>query len=368
MRELTNTLLAAQKFQAVRDDVPRGYRKPYIELIFHNKDGSDVVDYSDRRIGIIHTRELSRTAIQRSYATIYLRNEDRAIQDLKGYWIEIAYGDYTEVGPEAEPTSRLWVKSQYQMSSPNNFTMGLELRGQEDILRQPSLTNPNAPYHYDKTEDLTIKFLMLAQIQAAGMELSALYEDDGIIDTLLPVFEINRTLILPTLDGFVPTASHETYEDVIVRLLWMTRHYLIAIPYGEVPTYKLIYYPTIKGDREAHETYYSYQQNYFYEFVYRENLTDPNNFLAYCDIDPLTGLFNDPPIIGNAKDEEAYELYPKVSISWHLDISQQGDADTRASCLLSRSMMSNRGGRLLTPQDSRVELLDIVETLDTRGH
>ena len=366
MRELSPTLLAAQRFEGDGDEIPAGYRKPYIELIFHNKDSSDVVDYSDRRIGIIHTRELSRTAIQRSYATIYLRNEDRAIQDLKGYWIEIAYGDYTTVGPEAEPTSRLWVKSQYQMSSPNNFTMGLELTGQEDILKQPCLINKDAPYHYQKYVDSIIFDIMTAVIHDVDVFLSFFHEDDGIIDTLLPQFEINRTLIIPTLDGFVPTASHETYEDVIVRLLWMTYQYLRAVPGQTMPWYELVYYPTIKGDREAHETYYSYQTPWFYEFVYRENLTDPNNFLVYCNIDPLTGLFSDPPIIGSAKDEEAYALYPKNRITWALDISQQGDANTRADCLLSRSMMSNRGGRLLTPQDSRVELLDIAMVYDGR--
>ena len=72
-------------------------RKPYLPLVFTSKDGLTTVDYS-----YVHVSTTNRLLyIEHSEfpyddsAIIILQNNDLAVPDLKGYWVEIGYGDNT---------------------------------------------------------------------------------------------------------------------------------------------------------------------------------------------------------------------------------------------------------------------------------
>lgn len=370
MREISQTYYNAQTFCGCQTVLP-GHRDPRIELLFDNPLGG-YVDYSDRWEAVDHEEWIDSQAIGRSQATIILRNNDNLVQDLRGYSVDTRFGEITAVGYESELVPRLFVHTQNFHSSTSKYYVEINLLGLEDMLDQPCILNTaDAPYHYAHYVDMTI-FGMMQHILGAGVTLQAPYgiqlyedyQDDGIINTFMPDFKINDTLFLPNYEsGVTSTTSHETYRDVLLRLLWMTKQYMVA-ENGQ-RGYKLKF-PSVEDP--IHETYYSYQQPYFYELIHRENLTNPNNFIVYCDIDPETGLFrNAGQPIGNAKDEEAYALYPKVNQSWAPDITQQYDADLRAQVLLERSQIRNKGGRLITPIDMRVELMDKVKTFDARA-
>jgi len=376
MRTITSTLLNAQLLVGCTG-VPAGFRVPYIETVFYSIGGS--YDYSARRLFTTYTLELSETAISKGSMTIYLLNDDNLVEDLTGSYIDLYIGDITSVGPEGRKLPRMYVKSQNRVSSPNSFMVSVECVGQEDILKQPYIFNTDAPYHYSHWADSSPGGIIGAVLQHNDIYLSTFYNDDGQIDKQLSDFEINKTLRIPTVEEGVPQSAysllspHETYEDVIVRLLWFTYQYLIAMEGQTKPWYKFVYPATVKGDRVPDLTYYSYKDPIFYEFQHRTNLTDPNNILVYCDIDYELGIFNSPLLIGNAKDDDAYAKHPKVDIRWAGAVKRvgndnaQADADTRANVVLSRSKMNNHGGILIIPHDMRPELLDLVEVLDGRN-
>jgi len=364
MREISSALLTAQQGSK---------RIPYVELIFHKEDGSDSIDYSDRRVLIKqHEEHLN------EYATIILRNDDHAVQDIKGWWVEMllgdkfftegAYGAKTITGLEGHKIGRLWVKSQMDLSSTGikNYSskkmIVLELDDKK-LEETPCLLpgyNMLAPYHYVKIDEgFTPSWMIGYCVQQINFGMEYSEEDDGFINSFIyAVFIIN--------EKSYQTGKYESLKDVVERQLSYTKCYLRKKPsLTETASgmYKVVY-PT--DNDPINETYYSYQQPYFYEFVYTKNVVIPNKILSYCNYNYELETWDDL-IVGVAEDQESIDAYGEVPFMfWAPEVTTQGEADFVAEAYLRRQKIASRGGRLIISLDHRVELFDRVKVFDAR--
>jgi len=346
-RSVSETYLAAQQAAS---------KTPYFKLLFkHTGDNdvdlsSDSSAYGNRIILIDHVEEP-----YNDYATIIFRNKDRDIPQLIGYWIEIGYGYVTGAGKEYlgdgtnEPASpRMWVKHQQTVSAGGKLWELLELEGMWTKLRENLIRLGSPPlYTASYTEDTIYDIIgyILGEIDPA-MTLNALVEDDGIIDSLQPQFDIN--------------AQPFEYADAIIyRLLNMTASYLKPLDDLEWE----IKYPT---DEDAADlTFYSNAVPYFYEYIERTNALIPNHFLVYGN-EGDDGLWADY-IVGEASDDDEIAAYADViRVVLSGSLTSQDDVDNRAQALLYRARFEQLAGRMVAPNDSRLELYDNIAIVDSR--
>jgi len=346
-RSVSETYLAAQ--QSLN-------KTPYFKLLF--KHGETTVDlssdnstYGNRLILIDHVEE-----VYNDYATIVFRNKDRDIPNLLGYWIEIGYGYVTGAGKEYlgdgtnEPAPpRIWVKHQQTVSAGGKLWELLELEGMWTLLRETLIRLGSPPlYTASYTEDTIYDIIgyILGEIDPA-MTLEALAEDDGIINSLQPQFDIN--------------AQPFEYADALIyRLLNMTASYLK--PLDEMRWE--IKYP--QSDDAIDLTYYSAQAPYFHEYIERRNVLIPNHIYVFGNAgeDGLWASY----ITGEAEDASEVASYADIiKVILAGSLTQQADVDARASALLARAKFEQLAGRMVAPHDGRVELYDNISILDSRG-
>ena len=331
-------------------------RIPYVELVFHSNETPDYVDYGDRCLGGEHHEEPFN-----GYATILLRNNDNSVQDLRGYWIEIGYGDKLTPGTrprEAETTARLWVISQTDISFPGTKITTLELKDGWEILKKPVLEpyNLEAPFHFHRWTNATVWQIVATLLLGAGFQLEDLVGTptfDPAFVEFIPEFTINEEATIPT--------SYISYKDAILTLLNMTSTYLRP---KRGKAFEAVF---PKEDDPVDVTYYSYQTPWFKEFDYRRNVVVPNHIFVYCDF--TGGVWNPPFLVGIARDKVLPAYLDVDSMhSFYIagDVRTQADADRRAQAILDRIRIQSRGGRLIIPHDCRVELFDMVKVVDTR--
>ncbi len=354
-RSVSGTFLTAQQ---------AAFNTPHYELNFTSKDGNTTVDlstnsatYGNRILLIDHTEEP-----YDDYATIILRNVDRTIPSVKGYWVEIGYGynvsstpHYLGDGTNEGAPPRLWVKHQQTISAGGKLWEVLELEGMWAKLRETLIRLGNPPLYtksYTTDTIYTVIGLIIAECKGSGvaMSLAALGEDDGIINSLQPQFDINA---LP----------FEYAAPIIYRLLHMTASYLKGLDDLEFE----IKYPQ-SGD-SVDLTFYSDAVPYFYEYLERINVLNPNHFLVYGN-EGADGLWtnylvSDDATYGIDQTEiDAYDEIYKVILAGSL--TTQASVDSRASSLLARAKFEAMAGRMYAPHDARVELYDKLAVYDER--
>jgi len=354
-RSVSETFLAAQNAAT---------NTPYCKLVFTSKDGGTTVDlstdssaYGNRILLIDHTEEP-----YDDYATVILRNADRAIPNIKGYWTEIGYGYVTSAGNEylgdgtnegAPP--RLWVKHQQTISAGGKLWEVLELEGMWAKLRETLIRLGDPPlYTQSYTTDTVYDIIgyIIAECEGSGvaMSLNALVEDDGIIDSLQPQFDINAQ-------------PFEYAASLIYRLLNMTASYLKPLDDLEWE----IKYPQTTDAVDL--TYYSYQAPYFYEFMERVNVLVPNHFLVYGN-EGADGLWTNllTSASPNGVDQGEIDAYDEIyRIVQAGSLTTQASVNARAASLLARAKFEQMAGRMFAPHDARLELYDRIRTEDTRG-
>jgi len=347
MRDLSGTSLLAAQTTGVKK------RKPYIYLLFTSYLDSTEYDYTfdpasttNRLLKINHEEWLTS-----GRATITLRNDDRAVPNLEGYWTEIGYGDYTVAGGnEYKQTARLEVKSQVETSAPGILRVVLELEGTWEALdEQPFQISGTSPpllqYTYTSTTPYNIITDLLDEI---SFTLAALAVDDGVMDTLQPSFSVNR-------------AGYESLKGAILRCVDMTSEYLRASSGVE---FEAIYPQVTDG---IDETYYSDMAHWFYTYSFRRNLLIPNHFKVFGNRG-TDGLWTSV-VTGEDSDTDEINKYRDVTgLSTAALLTTEAAADTRASGLLLDAKTKIFAGRLTTPHDIRVQVLDRVQVIDSRGY
>ena len=349
VRSISGTLLAAQNAASVT---------PYIKLLFTSKDAGTTVDlstdssaYGNRILLIDHTEEA-----YDDFATIILRNHDKAIPDIKGYWTEIGYGlvtgsgnEYIGDGTNEGATPRIWVKHQQEISAGGKLWTVLELEGMWARLREMLIRIGDPPLYTKSYTTDTIYTIIGLILTELSMTLNALGEDDSIIDALQPQFDMN-------------TQPFEFADSLIYRLLHMTKSYLKGLDDLEWE----IKYPQTSDAVDL--TYYSNTAPYFYEYMERKNVLVPNHFLVYGNSGD-DFLWTDyivsasPNGVDQAAIDEYQEVY-KVILAGSL--TTQADVDNRADALLARAKFEALAGRLYAPHDCSLELYDKVQIQDFR--
>ena len=330
-------------------------RTPYIGLTFTSPDGGTTYDYSvtngttDRTLSIDHT-EMPYT----SGATIVLDNHDRAVPDLRGYWVQPDYGDVTGSGNEGEETARLWVKKQNESSAPGQLQVSLELEGMWEVLDEIEWKlagdAPFYQYAYDTATPLTI---MQACFTRAGMTLNCTV-DDGIIDTVAVYFFVN---------GASTQGEFDSLKDVVYRALSLTKCYIRLLP----DMVAEVVYPQ-EADA-VDETYYTVSTTgYIPSYQYNERMTllVPNKITVVANADAWD-------VTATAEDTAQQALYDpdgtgEINKTWVIaKITNSTDAGKIAAALLTREKAELLSAYGVTPHDARVQLYDKEQFIDTRG-
>lgn len=211
------------------------------------------------------------------------------------------------------------------------------------------------PYENSFVATHTVEELIKLLIEGLGwtwvaVGSKAYNTSDGIIDVFKPVFDVNQM-------------GYETGAALLYRLIWMTKHYLRPKPNK---TFESVYPQTSDA---ADEIYYSYQANWFYEYVEKTILLIPNSIVVLCNEDPMGGWNTEdyPLIVGTASDAAQIAKYTEVVQPFIVgSIDNQTDADNRANVILTKLQSEILGGRLVAPHDCRVELYDRISVWDTR--
>lgn len=330
---------------------------PYIKLKFTSKDGSTTYDYSTRILSLEHHEEPFK-----DYAYIIIRNDDLAIPDLTGYWVQIGYGFYTgnnvaepdgdTAGNEYSYSARLWVKNQREVSMQGVLQVILYLEGVWVMMAERYLIgSANPPYYDDDPYETSTIYEILEDIIETELTkvgytflLSALGDqDDDIINDYIPTLVIN-----------VP--GMETFRVIVQRLVDMTHCYLRS---RANLTFE-VRYPTAIDSVDA--TFYSYQQPYFKEYTEVRNAIVPNKITVFANEE---GGWN---IQGQAEDSNQIARYVETEdFLLAGDITDSTDAINRASAILTKQKSDLLGGRLIIPHHCGLELYDRVEIRDTRG-
>ncbi|KKM76606.1 hypothetical protein LCGC14_1378470 [marine sediment metagenome] len=342
-------------------------RKPYTRAVFTSKDEGTTYDYSfdpsvttNRFFHIEHY-----ILVYDDYATIVLMNEDNAVPDLRGYYVDVGYGYDTSgdggSGNEKSDTPRLWVYSQHHVSAPGQEIVILLLEGiwrrMARKLVDVEATLPliyHLPGNYRTFNTLTIYGLIqYLVVTIYGYTLQALgTEDDGIVDNLPVEFNIN-------------VSAFDYMNSMLMRLVAMTKTYLIATPNKQ---FKVVY-PEI-GDA-VDFTYYSDQIPEFLEYTERKSVLLPNHIIVYGNyVEPtlenglVTGWEN---IITSEVSEVGTDEEDVLEIQVAQGIRSQGALDDFRDSLMQKAKAQTVSGRMTGPMDIRVELIDRLEILDSRN-
>ena len=333
MRSISSTLKAAQEATSVT---------PYVRVVIGG------VDYSGRILQLEHHEEP-----YRDRATLVLRNDDRALDDvdLRGEYFEIGYGCVTGSGNEYSNAPGLWVKSQQFTSAEGTLVCRLGCEGMWMLLREMHVMITGNPPAYDIPYDRTHTVYQLIGLVLADVDftLEALgTQDDGIINTFKPLFDINE----------IP---YEIAALVLYRLIQMTNCYL-RMKAGKVVK---VVYP--HEDDAVDETFYSDQAHWFFEYTEKKNLVVPNSVVVFCNQGDDGSWDN--IITGTAKNEESITMYGREILNCFQAsaINNQADADNRANAILNRIESEELSGRLIIPHDCSMELYDRVAIYDVRG-
>jgi hypothetical protein len=349
MRSISSTLETAEK--AVSST-------PYVRVRI---DGTNYSSNTGKLLGVQHREEP-----YHAEADIILKNNDRALDDvdLRGEFLEIAYGRVTSTGNEYpsggnDATSGLYVKSQFIYSQEGKSICVLHCEGLWDVLREKRPIILADPPSYDVTynRDKTVYQIISLLVSSCDYDLEALGDqDDGIINDFKPYFQIN----------YFP------YEDVaslVYPLISMTKCFLRAV---ESKKFKVVY-PQESDDVD--ETYYSNQARFFYNYVESVNELVPNGVVVYGNQSleenglPDTGSWK-TEVHGEAKDQVAIDRYDAGEILWDYAepyVLTETDCTNRAEAILSKFKAEMLSGRLVIPHDCRVELYDRVAIYDGRG-
>lgn len=341
MKEVSETLEDAQIAAT---------RTPYIHLLFTSYDGLTTYDlssdgtYGDRIVLIDHFEEP-----YNDYATVVLRNYDGTLPtDLRGYWVEIGYGDFTGTINEYSATPRLWVKMHQLISAGGKYLTVLSLEGMWAKMKETLLRMGDPPYYTAGSDEglvgtvYDLIAITLAEIDPA-FTLAALVQDDGIIDSYSPPFTIN-------------SAQFDDAASAIYTLLKMTASFLRSKSGLDLEVRYLL---------DTDEIDMTYETDMFYEFTGGKVLAVPNQILVFANAG--TDLMWTSIISAESSDTESQEQYGIVpDIATAPEITTQGDANARATAIRVRQKQEVQAGRLIIPHNCMHELYDYIEVSDSR--
>jgi hypothetical protein len=376
---------------------PTGGIKPAITCVFTQ--GATTYNYSfdptsttNRMLALEHRESYSDIICQES-ATIVLRNDDKAVPDLTGYYVDLKYGANTSGGLvySTESCARLWVISQQEVSKSKyiggeaGLYVYLKLHGSWDVMNETICNFGNdAPAYQDDflmddsgyLRDLTVyqclEWLIETHLSTNTTGLSWSLDaspspDDGILNTFIPWPSTLGENDFPFVNANFES-QYDTVGDLIKRLMKMTHCYLR-------PTAGLhfeIVYP--QDSDTANEEYYSTSSSGhpFYENSEVKALSRPNWFTAYSSLVYGEDGYITDYTVGHARSDDYTGAnyngtYMKVySPSVQGGLLTDGECQQMAEAFLAKSRANSMAGRTVVPHDARVELFDKINIHDER--
>ena len=350
-RVIAGTLLTAQTATT---------RTPFIKMLFTSKDGATTKDlstnstaYGNRILSLEHIEE-----VYNDYAVVLLRNSDKAIPSILGYWTEIGYGDGSEyagdgVNGGAKATARLWVKSQQIVSAGGKLYTILELEGMWARLRETLIRLGTAPL-YPKNYPASTAYAILTAliVTEMGWTLDALgAQDDSIINTLSLNFDIN-------LQPF------EYAAGIFYRLIRMTKCFLRP---RAVLNFEVRYPQAADSvDFTFQSTDNTPPNGLYYQYSDRTRVHVPNRIYTFGNQD-ADGQWT-AYVTGDEVDQASIDAYAEIpDIYLAPNIATAPNADLLSAALLSKVKAETIAGIGLVPHHCGVELLDKVQFVDRRG-
>ena len=331
---------------------------PYIHLLFTSKDGGTARNYSSDQAGRRILSLEHHEEPYNDYAIIALRDNDRTVPNVAGYWVEIGYGYYTGnnvaapdgdgAGNEYSESSRLWVKQQQEVSAGGQLFQVLELEGMWSRMHETVLRLGSAPYHDHTYTDTSIYNIITAIMSELGFTLDAIgSQDDGIMSAVLVDFIVNEQPM-------------ESAVSVIYRLLIATYSYLRA---KKGLAFKVMY-PQAADSVDI--AYYSYQNPYFLKYSDRDCVAVPNKVYVMAN-QGADGLWTSI-ITATAQNDTEIARYPETpAVIVAGNLTTQAQANARALVVLNRAVMETKEGIMDALHDCRLEILDKVSMTDTRS-
>lgn len=326
---------------------------PYVRLVFTKRSDGSTLDLTARWLRIEH--ELTQYG---GVAVISFENHDLSITNLKGYYVDIGYGYVTTTGNEYQNTPRLDVIAQTIGNSPDapyGVTFEVALAGNWERLAKVLATLGTAPYFYKLYNKTDTPYDIAEDIieGEAGMTLKPLVLDDGIMDTFLPYFEVNRQ-------------PHENCRDLLYRVAVITMSYIRNLPANEFD----VVFPQITD--AVNKVYYDNQNPIYYSYKERQAQLIPNKIICYCNLNVLAATEAElwaSMITGTAADADSITEYGEVigyAVSKYID--NQPDADNRALALLTKVKAETVAGVGVTRLDPAIQLYDYLQFEQTRGY
>ena len=339
-------------------------RDAYFSLIFTSKDGLTTYDFStdsavypDRILLIDHTEEP-----YNDYAYIMLRNDNRDIPDLKGYWVEIGYGDYYSGTAYHSHVGRLWVKEQRIISAPGRLYTLLVLTGVWELFKeQPGLAGTALSGYTDAGATVwngMAIFWIISEIaqgveDVTGYVTVTQYEGTDFDQGMFYYYPGAEIDIIPWANA----------SELIQKLLSWTKCF-IRIREGFTLD---VVYP--KDTDVAVKTFYNNQVPKFIEYTDSDNVLVPNRIIVYYNqISDNPETWPDPIPMAESLDTASIAAYMEVPKHFKVGIiSSSSDAQIRADAILMKSKYQMVQGQLIMPHDASLELYDLIAISDTRG-
>lgn len=342
-------------------------------MLFTSADAGTTYDYtydpnsSSNRLMKIEHPEFPFGGSTQPY--IILRNEDHLVPDLRGYWIEIGYGNYSVAGGNeyvgdgtSEPgVARMWVEDQGFRTAPGQQFSTLFMLTMYHIIEGIPFEGGSKPDHHFAYVGQTVYEIMEDLIETyTPFTLKAIGAvDDGIINTLKPDFAVNEDNAQPSGLG-----RWESIGQCVYRLLSITKLYLRANAGLE---FELVHPQEGDSVDETYEapltpvtgkhTFYGYNENH--------KLVIPNEISVFGGMSEDGTWGNYVEGISQDTAEQARFMEMK-RLEVFASLSSQSDCADQALAYLSREKSEQFSGIGVVPHDSRFQLYDKPQFWDNR--
>jgi len=327
-------------------------------------------------------------------ATIILRNEDHAVPDITGYYVDLNFGLNTSSGLKYAntPWPRLWVYSYDSISAQGQKYVQLEL---VDIWQLMGMTDSNgmpcfpaifgsAPHFQADDGDLVPGSLFtgltiweildwvkdyLTTVTGYTFDLDAVGDqDDGIISATVPVdAETSESIIYPNRNEAFQTLT-SFFADIMQHTNCRLRD--VGNSAGDGVLHFKVIYP--QEDDPVNEQYSSDGSEglVFFEAHDKKTLLIPNLVRVYGG-EQDDGTFS---YDGDDYAEEDFETPPTYNgrlFKMPAYFKGEGLGSDAACTSLAATIRNNaqsqtQSGRITIPFDPRVELFDKVSAKDNR--
>jgi hypothetical protein len=334
MRELTDTLKAAQKAGALR---------PLYKIVLTS--GETTYTYERDRIlsSSKHDEEM-----YSHISEIVLHNRDHALDDIdfKGYDAVISYG----FGSEYSATASLSVIDQQFNDDPNDLTCTLFLEGIPNLMAKDEASTNYVP---DEDDETPVKDLVDA---IAGATLTGF--------THCEAFEVVWEDGYDTLaDSYKPRDGFRVYTGGS-RLAAFRKalDYTANVPRFENDGKIHIMKPVTTGETYDSEYALGKGNHNFFKKAYRNSLVIPNRIYVKSYDD------DDPQYLGSAQIDGYDSLPDRVKKVHYVQtkLESNDQADDIAEALITKAEMGCARGQAIIPINVGAEIFDYVKVTSSR--